>query len=113
MHKLVIIKFSEQASNVIAHLAMKSVTSKPEASLLRAIDAKIELLKLNPFLGQKIPRRLIPPEYIPQGITNLYRLELPQFWRMLYNVSGGNVEILAFIMDILNHKSYSKKFGYG
>lgn len=112
MEKRIVVKFYEQASSVIEQIAIKSSTSKLEASLLRAIDAKIDLLKINPFLGQKMAYKLIPEDYKRQGIKNLYRVELPQFWRMLYTVKGNNVEIIAFVLDIVNHKEYNKKFNY-
>ncbi len=42
------------------------------------------------------------------------RVELPNFWRMLYTLTNGEsqIEILAFILDIVGHKLYDKKFGY-
>ncbi len=46
-------------------------------------------------------------------VTNLFRVELPNFWRMLYTLTAeGDVEIIAFILDIIDHKTYDKKFGY-
>jgi len=44
----------------------------------------------------------------------LFRVELPNFWRMLYTlVEGGTkIEIIAFVIDILDHKNYDKVFGY-
>lgn len=48
------------------------------------------------------------------GISNLFRVELPKFWRMLYTLTNGEneIEIIAFILDVLDHKRYDKKFGY-
>lgn len=112
MEKAVIVKFYEQANLVIADIAARSSTSKLDASLLRAIDAKVELLKTNPFIGEKIRKGLIPKEYRRLGISSLYRLELPQFWRMLYTVRGNSIEIIAVIIDIVDHKKYNKKFKY-
>ncbi len=35
------------------------------------------------------------------------------FWRMLYTLTNNEeVEIIAFVLDILNHQTYNKKFGY-
>ncbi len=31
---------------------------------------------------------------------------------MLYTVKDKEIEIIAFILDIVNHKDYNKKFGY-
>jgi len=54
-------------------------------------------------------------EYVEKyGITNLFRVELPNFWRMLYTLtnSESEIEIIAFVLDIIDHKKYNKKFGY-
>jgi len=47
-------------------------------------------------------------------VANLFRVELPKFWRMLYTLTNGNseIEIIAFILDVIDHKEYGKKFGY-
>ena len=46
--------------------------------------------------------------------TNLFRVELPSFWRMLYTLTDGEsqIEIIAFILEVIDHKEYNKKFGY-
>ena len=56
-----------------------------------------------------IPKKLIPKEY---GIQNLWGVELTNFWRMLYTIKGDQVEIICFILEITNHNSYNKIFGY-
>ena len=79
------------------------------------MNKKIELVKNNLSYGDPIPKKLIPKEYKEKyGVTNLFRVELPNFWRMLYTVTEGEneIEIIAFVLDIINHKKYSKKFGY-
>ncbi len=47
-------------------------------------------------------------------MTNLFRVTLPNFWRMLYTLTSGEteIEILAFVLDVVDHKDYDKKFGY-
>ncbi|MFZ2455999.1 MAG: hypothetical protein WAX07_05945 [Candidatus Altiarchaeia archaeon] len=47
-------------------------------------------------------------------MTNLFRIELPNYWRMLYTLTSGEsqIEIIAFVLDIMNHRNYDKKFGY-
>ena len=57
----------------------------------------------------------IPDEYkIRYGITNLFRVELPNFWRMLYTLIEGEskIEVISFILDIIDHPNYDKKFRY-
>ena len=75
----------------------------------------MEFVKENFRYGQPVAKALIPKEYrLKYGVTNLYHVKLPSFWRMLYSiVSGdGGVEIIAFVLDILDHPTYDKKFGY-
>lgn len=44
----------------------------------------------------------------------MFRVELPNFWRMLYTLAEGEtkIEVIAFVLDIINHPIYDKKFGY-
>ena len=84
-------------------------SSSFELQLLRAIHNKINLIKKNPFYGDNIPKKLIPVTY---AVQNLWRIELPGFWRMLYTIKGSQIEIVCFVKDILSHKDYNKKFGY-
>ena len=65
--------------------------------------------------GNPIAKKLIPKEYkIKYDISNLFRVELPNFWRMLYTLTDGEteVEVIAFVLDVIGHKDYNKKFGY-
>ena len=83
--------------------------------ILRAVNQKVELIKINPHFGDPIAKNLIPEEYQHKySVKNLFRVELPVFWRMLYTLTDGEseVEIIAFVLDIINHERYNKKFGY-
>jgi hypothetical protein len=112
---MVKIVFSPDAKSAMEELSSQSEKSKKERMLLKAIVKKIEILKQNPYYGNPIRKTLIPVEYqIKYEIHNLFRLELPLFWRMLYTLKkhDSEIEIIAFIIDIQDHKEYSKKFGY-
>ena len=80
-----------------------------EMQLLRSIKQKRDLIKANPFYGDNIKKRQIPKEY---NVQNLWRVELTGYWRMLYTIRGDEIQIICFILDILDHDSYDKKFGY-
>lgn len=112
--KIVIIKLSPEAEEVYKHLNSEAENSKTERMILKAVNQKVELIKVNIHYGDPIAKNLIPEEYKKKyGITNLFRVELPRFWRMLYSLTNnGEVEIIAFVLDILNHEGYNKKFGY-
>ena len=68
-------------------------------------------LRIEPFLGDRISRRLIPRRF--QDLPNLFRLELPQGWRALYTVASrpgfGSQIRVVWIGD---HTRYNRIFGY-
>jgi len=83
--------------------------SSSEITLLNSIKKKISLIKENPFYGDNIKKNMIPKEY---NVPNLWRIELSNFWRMLYTIRGDEIEIICFVLGIMNHKKYNKLFGY-
>ena len=113
--KIVKVILSPEAEEVYKYINKESEATKGERMLLKAINQKIELIKANPHYGDPISKNLIPKEYIQKyEITNLFRVELPNFWRMLYTLTNGgtSIEIISFVLDIIDHKTYNKKFGY-
>jgi len=77
--------------------------------LIRAIDD----LKKNPYTGINIPKNLIPKEYIKNfGINNLRKYNLPNAWRLIYNLKGNEIEIISIILEWMSHKEYEKRFKY-
>lgn len=113
--KIVRIVLSKEAKEVYDYLNAKAKLSKKERSLLKAVNYKIELIKNNFHYGEPIAKKLIPPEYIEKyGVTNLFHVELPNYWRMLYSLIEGDsvIEIVAFVLNIISHPDYNKKFGY-
>ena len=84
-----------------------------EIQLLNAIKQKSDLLRENPFYGNPIPKKQIPKKLIKKYKTDkLWRVELPNFWRMIYFIKGNEIEIICFILEICNHKKYNKLFDY-
>ena len=90
-------------------------TQKKALSLVRAIRYKVDVLKNNSRYGQSIAKNRIPLIYrVEFNADNLYRVELPQFWRFIYTVTRHpqTNETIIFILDILPHPEYDKLFGY-
>jgi len=113
--KMVRVILSDEAEEVYRYLNEHAEESKIERSILNSIKKKVELVKANPHYGDPISKKMIPPQYIEKyGITNLFRVELSNYWRMLYTLTDGEsvVEIIAFVLDIIDHKNYDKKFGF-
>jgi len=105
---------SPEAEEVYKRLNTEAENSKQARMILRAINNKKELIKANIHYGEPIAKNLIPEEYkIKYGANNLFWVELPAFWRMLYMLTNNEqIEIIAFVIDIIDHPSYNKKFGY-
>ena len=91
----------------------KGIKKSEHQTLLKSIKQKIDFLKQNPEYGKHIEKRKIPKEYIKRyNINNLWKVNLSSAWRMLYTIKGNEIEIIAVILDIIDHKIYDKKFGY-
>lgn len=87
--KTISVDFSEEAQKVYDYLINMAFISKTERMILNAIDQKVGFIKLNPYFGDVLAKKLIPKEYKPKyNIKNLFRVELPCFWRMLYTIRG-------------------------
>lgn len=114
--KKVKIKFSEEAEEVYKHLNKEAGKgSKTESQILNAIHKKSDLIKANFHYGEPIGKPKIPEKWKQKyEITNLFWVELPHYWRMFYSLVDGEteIEIIAFVVDILDHKKYNKLFGY-
>ena len=57
-----------------------------------------------------MPQNLWPKEF--SNLPNLFRMELSQFWRLLYYVTGDDVTVISVVFEICDHDYYNKIFGY-
>lgn len=81
--------------------------------LLELVDKGIAKLATNAQAGKHIQKRLVPREYVAKyGVTNLWKLNLDAYWRMIYTLEGTQVKLFAIVLDVLDHKKYDRKFGY-
>lgn len=77
------------------------------------IDKGVAKLKRDRESGKRISRLLIPRVYaVKYGVTNLWKLNLDRFWRMIYTIAGDEVRLVSVVIEVLNHKKYDRKFGY-
>ena len=119
-NKEVRVKLSEEATEVYNELRAsveeerkRGIENSFHQTLLRSIERVWELLKENPFAGDQVSKRQIPSKYIKlYDVDNVWRVELSKFWRLVYTITGNQVEIITFIMDIFNHQDYDRVFGY-
>ena len=71
-------------------------------------------IRKNVFCGRNVKKDLIPKELINKyRFNNLWIYNLPSAWRLLYSItSKGDVEIIAAILDWMNHKDYERLFKF-
>jgi len=82
--------------------------------LKKAVIRAIKNIQEDAFLGRNVKKELIPKSFISKyRINNLWIYNLPSSWRLLYSItSDGEVEIIAAILDWMNHKDYERLFGF-
>ncbi len=84
-----------------------------DKQLYEFIERAIKDLKSNPTWGTKIPKKLWPKEYIKKfGITNLWKYDMPNAWRLIYTIQTNEVMILNVILEWFTHKEYERRFKY-
>ncbi len=103
----------EELNKEVGEEISRGVTESDYQKLLSSIKQKIEFLKANPEYGVHIQKDRIPKEYILKyDVNNLWKVNLSGAWRMIYTIRGSEIEIIALVLDILDHGAYDKKFGY-
>ena len=113
--KIIRVKYSpifEEQLNQLKDIANEK-DSKFHRQLLKAIEREKEYIRIDPHRGIQIPKDRIPKEYINQySVTNLWKINLPDYWRMIYTIVGNELEIISILLEFIDHKEYNKKFGY-
>jgi len=84
-----------------------------DKELYKFIDRAINDLKVSPMCGTKIEKRLWPKEYIKKyGVTNLWKYDMPNAWRLVYTIQSNEILILSVILEWFDHKEYERRFHY-
>ncbi len=84
-----------------------------EKELFKFINQAIENIEKNAFCGIQIPKKQIPKEYVQKyGVTNLWKYDLPNAWRLIYSIRAGKAIVISVILEWMNHKEYERRFGY-
>jgi len=70
-------------------------------------------LESNPFSGVRVPKKLWPKIYLQKyRITNLWKYDLPNGWRLTYIIESSEVKIMSIILEWFSHEDYEKRFKY-
>lgn len=92
----------------------KNFNSMPENDpIKKAMKRAFKGMKEDPFCGRNVKKKLIPKKFLAKyRINNLWIYNLPDGWRLLYSVAGSKIEIIAAVLDWMDHKNYEKLFGF-
>ena len=100
----------EKLNKVVGEEKYKGIENSENQQLLKSIKQKIELVKINPQYGDSVSKDLIKKTGL--SVNNLRIVDLTGYWRMLYTIVGDRIEIICFILMIIDHNKYNKLFGY-
>ena len=65
------------------------------------------------YCGRNVIKKLIPKTLVQKyGINNLWIYNLRSGWRLIYSVTNDEVNILALVLDWMNHKDYERLFKF-
>ena len=106
-------KAFQDLNRIVGEQHSKGITSSKDITLLEAINRLFGIISSNPFYGENAKKDLIPKEYRQKyDADNLFIADLPDYWRMIYTLESDEIEIIAFVLDIINHDEYNKKFKF-
>lgn len=100
----------EKLSKITREEQGRGIKNSQHQQLLNSIIRVSDQLKQDPQYGTPIPKAFIRKARIP--VDNLWKVNLTGYWRMLYTISGSNVEIICYVLEISDHKKYDRIFGY-
>jgi len=84
-----------------------------DKKLYTFIERAINDLKISPDCGIKVSKRIWPKEYIQNyEITNLWKYDLPNGWRLIYTIETDDIKIMSIILEWFDHKGYERRFHY-
>ena len=100
-------------NRIVGEQRSNGITSSKDITLLAAINRLFDIMVNNPFYGENAKKDLIPKEYRQKyDADNLFIADLPDYWRMIYTLESDEIEIIAFVLDIIDHDEYNKKFKF-
>ncbi len=86
---------------------------KSDPRLHKEIQKAVKDICQNSFSGRNVKKDLIPRELIQKyEIGNLWIYNLRKDWRLIYSLGKDEIELIAVILDWMNHKDYDRLFGF-
>ena len=87
--------------------------STTDSRLAKEIERAMSEIARDHSCGRQVKKQLIPKRLTQKhAITNLWIYNLRKDWRLLYAVEADHVELLAIILNWMNHKEYERLFKF-
>ena len=111
MHK---ISYSKEFNKDYVKLRDKADKGNGEAKyLIELISKATAKLSKDRESGKHIPKKQWPKEYIQKyGVTNLWKYNLDSYWRLVYTITGTEIDLFLIYLEHMTHKEYDRKFNY-
>lgn len=82
-------------------------------ALYQAVREVIDNLKSGNIVGVRLKQNRIPKYYLKKhDINAVFKVDLPGYWRMIYGLTTIHNEKKVLLMDLFDHETYNKRFGY-
>ena len=93
--------------------AFKSLSD--EDPIKKALKRAFEDIENNFRIGRPVTKDVYNKKGIKRvlkkyGVDNLRIYDLPSAWRLIYSVSRDQIQVIAIILEWMNHKEYEKLF---
>jgi hypothetical protein len=84
-----------------------------DSALRRRIETALSELKADRTAGDHVPKKYWPKDYVKNWrINNLYKKDLGRDWRLTYTLVFDGAGVGVYVLEILAHKEYDRRFGY-
>lgn len=103
-----VVKKSRNATQAIREL--DAAGDKPSASIAKRVRTTELRLKNDCQCGTVIPKPHPKALIVEYQMENLYKIELPSFWRLLYTIARDGVNRYVVILEVVDHDTYNKWF---
>lgn len=82
-------------------------------AMYKKIKVIIKDLKNDHIVGIRIKLSQVPSYYLRKhDVSAVFKVDLPGAWRLIYGILTIHDEKKALLMELFDHGSYDKRFGY-
>jgi hypothetical protein len=108
------VKYSKWFSEEYAELSRISARSSQARYLQKIIGKGTAKLGLDAEAGSKLPHYCLDryEAHRKAGCTNLWKLKLDSYWRMLYTLIGPEESKVCLVLEVWDHKKYDRVLGF-